>query len=59
MPSKQRQRYRIRAIEEREAAAKSFDINVAGLHQQIAEMYDSMGRELDKEFTQDPATSAE
>jgi len=50
MPTQQRQRYRIRAIEEREAASKAFDSNVAGLHEQIAEMYDAMGREMDKEF---------
>lgn len=50
MPPKDRQRYRIRAIEERQAASTATDSNVAGMHEQIAEMYDDMGKDFDREF---------
>jgi hypothetical protein len=40
--------YRARALEEREAAAKCAESNVAGLHQQMARMYESLAREMDR-----------
>jgi hypothetical protein len=47
--------YRARATEERRAAAKAKEANVAGLHQQMAEMYDAMVEELGKQL---PPTAA-
>ena len=48
MSSPQQDYYRARAIEEREAAAKSTESNVAGLHLQMARMFDSLADELDR-----------
>lgn len=48
MSSKQQDYYRARAIEEREAATNSIESNVAGLHEQMARMYESLANELDR-----------
>lgn len=48
MSSPQQDYYRARAFEEREAAARSTEPNVAGLHEQMARMYESLARELDR-----------
>ena len=40
--------YRARAIEEREAASRATESNVAGLHEQMARMYESLASELDR-----------
>lgn len=48
MSSSQQDYYRARAVEEREAASTSQESNVAGLHEQMARMYESLANELDK-----------
>ena len=48
MPSPERDYYRARAMEERDAASKSTESNVAGLHLQMARMYESLANELDR-----------
>lgn len=48
MSSPQRDYYRARAIEERDAASKSTEASVAGLHEQMARMYESLADELDR-----------
>ena len=48
MSSPQQAYYRARAIEEREAASRSTESNVAGLHEQMARMFDSLADELDR-----------
>ena len=50
MPSQKRDFYRARASAERDAATLASEPNVAGLHEQIAQMYEAMEEELDREF---------
>ena len=50
MSSQKPDYYRARAAEERKAAAKAREPNVAGLHQQMAEMYDAMVEEMGKQL---------
>lgn len=50
MPAEKREFYRARAEAERDAASLATEPNVAGLHEEIAHMYDAMVRELDREF---------
>lgn len=48
MSSSQVDYYRTRAIEERGAAARATESNMAGLHEQMARMYESLARELER-----------
>jgi hypothetical protein len=48
MSSTQQDYYRARAVEEREAATNSIESSVAGLHEQMARMYESLANELDR-----------
>lgn len=48
MSSAQQDYYRARAVEERDAASASSESSVAGLHLQMARMYESLADELDR-----------
>ena len=48
MSSAQQDYYRARASEERDAAANAAESNVAGLHMQMARMYESLADEIDR-----------
>ena len=48
MSSTQQDYYRARAVEEREAATNTAETNIAGLHEQMARMYESLANELDR-----------
>lgn len=48
MSSAQQDYYRARAIEERDAASNASESNIAGLHEQMARMYESLAAELDR-----------
>lgn len=58
MPSPQPDFYRARAVEERDAASRSTEANVAGLHQEMAHMYDALAKELDRHFEAEAAAHA-
>ena len=48
MCSSQQDYFPARAVEEHEAATNSIESNVAGLHEQMARMYESLANELDR-----------
>lgn len=58
MPAQKREFYRARAEAERDAASLASEPNVAGLHEEIAQMYDAMVKELDREFPPTAAVAA-
>ena len=48
MPNPERDYYRARAAEERDAASKASESNIAGLHEQMARMYHSPADDFDR-----------
>lgn len=58
MPAQKREFYRARAEAERDAASLESEPNVAGMHEEIAQMYDDMAKDLDREFPPPAAVAA-
>ena len=48
MPNPERDYYRARAAEERDAASKASESNIAGLQEQMARMYQSLADDFDR-----------
>ena len=48
MPNPERDYYRARAAEERDAASNASESNIAGLHEQMARMYQSLADDFDR-----------